>query len=172
MGFLDAAQVLWALAMMGCQPGQQLLQQQVLLMGSSKQQELGQSVWALSRLQASLGQAWLQAFEARSEALLETTEAMCLLSLSSVLTGLARLGHTPGQGWLAKAEAAAALAAEVDDRTRRREQCSAAVQRALAHFRHCTPLEPPAAGLRGEELLTPGDEVLMPKPVCSGDSYQ
>jgi hypothetical protein len=162
LGFLDAAQVLWALAMMGCQPGEpllpRLLQQQVQLMGAAKQQELGQSVWALSQLQASPGQAWLQAFEARSEALLEPAEGMCLLSLSSMLTGLARLGHTPGQRWLAKAEAAAALAAEVDDKTRRREQCSAAVQRALAHFRHGAPLDPPAAGARVQQLQAAGAE--------------
>jgi hypothetical protein len=174
LGLVDTAQVLWALAMMGRQPGEQLLQRllhrQVHLMGSAKQQELGQSVWALSQLRCSPGQAWLLAFEARSEALLDPEEAVCLLSLSSMLTGLARLGHAPGEGWLAKAEAAAELAAEVDDRTRRREQCSAAVQRALSHFRHGTLLDPPA-GAKAEEQLTAGDEVSMPKPLSSGDSY-
>ncbi len=105
LGFLDAAQVLWALAMMGCQPGEpllpRLLQQQVQLMGASKQQELGQSVWALSQLQASPGQAWLQAFEARSEALLEPAEGMCLLSLSSNgpgATGSQAGAEVAGQG--------------------------------------------------------------------------
>ncbi len=174
MNLLDAAQVLWACAMLGRQPGEEVLQQLLQLqeqhMSSAKEQELGQSVWALVALQCSPSPAWLSAFEARCAQLMEPPQPMCLLTLSSVLMGLARLRHRPSDLWLDRAEASAALLAEVDDVTKQRVQCHAAIQRVLNHYRHGGSLDAPKAA-EAEEVVTAGDEVVLPKQLGYGDSY-